>query len=174
MFLHICRIGLHIATASFLLLVWMGTERPVCLWGNSSRRSTLGNKKKSERKKAFYFLKLQPLSTATAGGQPPACLPLQHYTLLLKSPDTAQWASHLPCYSDNSLELPICLSGMTTKSLASASAGRWKWALMEPRFGFKNLQTNVFAPLLPVAGGTKTSPQPPQLSHIQCPPMLLM
>lgn len=39
---------------------------------------------------AFYVLKLLPLSTATAGGQPPACLPVQPYTLGLKSPDAAQ------------------------------------------------------------------------------------
>lgn len=63
--------------------------------GKLQREDTLANKSQKKKKScreitAFYFLKLQPLSAAPAGGRPPACLPRQHHTLLLKGPDAAQ------------------------------------------------------------------------------------
>lgn len=74
----------------FYQLYW--ELKGLCWCEGASGRSTLANKKKKSWSEinAFYFLKLLPLSTATAGGQPPACLPVQPYTLGLKSPDAAQ------------------------------------------------------------------------------------
>lgn len=98
----ICRIGRHNVTASFLLSGWKEVKS-LCDCEEAKAGGAHGEIKKVAGKKAFCFLKLQPMSTTTAGGQPPARWPLQHYTLLLKSPDTAQWASHLPCYTESSL-----------------------------------------------------------------------